>query len=63
MVNQTSRSCSNDLVVSLLRSQMNALNEIIQMIEDNQVNPEIAIGNLKQVERDVRWLRASCFQE
>ncbi len=61
MSNQTFRNCGSDLVVSVLRSQVKALNEIILMIEDNNVNSEVIAANLRQVERDVRWLRASCF--
>ncbi len=62
MLNQNLRSSNSDFVVSLLRSQLSVLSRIIQMIEDNEINRDVIIDNLKQVERDVRWLRRSCFE-
>ena len=51
---------NEDLVVSLLRSQLRTLSSIIEMIERKETNKEIIIEYLKQIERDVRWLRRSC---
>ena len=63
MVEQILRGNNSDFVVSLLRSQLSVLSSVIQMIEDNEINREIVTDNLKQVERDVRWLRRSCFDQ
>ena len=62
MVEQILRGSNSDFVVSLLRSQLSVLSSVIQMIEDNEINRDVVIDNLKQVERDVRWLRRSCFE-
>ena len=63
MVEQILRSHNSDFVVSLLRSQLIVLSSVIAMIEDHEINREVATDNLKQVERDVRWLRRSCFEQ
>ncbi len=63
MVDQILRGSNSDFVVSLLRSQLGVLSRIIQMIEDNEINRDGIMDHLKQVERDVRWLRRSRFEE
>ena len=62
MVKEILRGNNSDFVVSLLRSELNVLSSTIRMIEDNEINRDVVIDNLKQVERDVRWLRRSCFE-
>ena len=60
MVPQKLLGSNEDFIVSLLRSQVKALNDLLNSIEQTGVIDEHVETNFKQVEVNIRGLRKLC---
>lgn len=60
---------NEDVMFSLLRSQMNVLSGVLRSLEEEKKEPlsrnnslnEYVHENIKNVEKDLRWLRKFCL--
>ncbi|GEM_PF-2772227 len=60
---------NEDVMFSLLRSQVNVLSDVLRSLEEEKKEPllrnnhlnEYVHENIKNVEKDLRWLRKSCL--